>query len=738
MFLKTQYAKDGLSVRAALCLGTPIIAPFGVMVPTANAADMPEPETIVITATKRDATVQEVPLSVQALSGDFLSEIAASSFADYVKLTPGLSLNDRGSSRAQLSIRGISSPSPATASTVGVYIDETPVSTANIQPNPFLFDVDRIEILRGPQGTLYGEGALGGVVRVIPKQPDPTAPSVAFDTQYGDVEGGGEAYGANLMVNMPIVSDRVALRTVLSYDDSGDFIENTANNTLVGGEERLGGRVALGAQLMDRLTSTISYAFQDTEANGARIETPGAGDRRQTRQIVDIVEDDFNLGTIAFDYAGDGFNVISSTSYFDRDYAAVSDNQAGADSVAALAELLFVLPSGALGGLFSSDTVNNFEYEIFNHETRVATDWDGPLNFVAGFFYSDRERITEFNSNIFAPALPPFLPTPQTLKLFEIDTVEEIEEFALFGEFTYAITDALNFTGGVRWFDNSTDLTREGSSFDLLTQVGTPVPNIPISVSDSGATYKVAVDYSFTESLLGYVSVSTGYRRGGANQLSPSDIPGGYESDETTNYELGVKKTFADGRMFFNAAAYYIDWQDLQVELLQFSPLAQADIGFTDNAGAAHSLGAEVEVFGQVTDAFSINFGASVVEAELDEPAQGGLEGDRIPNTPEYKVGLNAKYDFALTENLDAYVLGGFEAVSSKVANIGAPGTVPEMGAYELFDLRAGVTREAWSFEVFAENLTDESVELFIDSTTGDIFRNQPRTVGARLRANFD
>lgn len=725
------------AIRTSLCASVAILSIAAGGAAFAQSEQIAQKDSIIVTATKRSSSIQEVPLSVQSLDEELLSDIAAKNFADYVRLIPGLSLNDRGSSRSQLAIRGVSSPSAETASTVGVYINDTPVSTANIQPNPFLFDVERVEVLRGPQGTLFGEGAMGGVIRVITNAPDASNYSATVEGEYGAIRYGDEAYAANAMINLPIISERAALRAVFSYDETGDFIDNVKTGERVGGEERIGGRAALGVDLTKSLNVVLSFSLQESDVNGARIQTSGLDERTQRRVILDTIEDDFILGDVTLNYERENFNITSSTSYFERDYTARSDNQPGADSVAFLAEQLFLLPVGTLAGVFSADVANRFDFEIFAQETRLASDLDGPFNFVAGAFYTRREQVIATGANIFTPALPPLLLAPQTLKLFELSTLDVTKELAFFGEVSYTVLDNLTLTGGLRWFDNQVELEREGLAFDLVTQIGTPVQNDPVAVSDSGLTYRVSLDYAVNPELLVYGGVSSGYRRGGANQLAPSDIPGAFQADATRNYELGLKKTLADGRLFLNSSVYFIDWRDLQVQQLKFSNLAASVIGFTANAGEAHSLGAEIELFGQLTDRLSVNLGFAFIDAELDEPAQGGEEGDRIPNTPKYKIGLSGRYVYPITESLKGFLSANGEFVGSKVATIGAPGTVPVMDSYEVFDIRAGFDYDQVTVEVFAENVTNEVVQNFIDASNGDVFINRPRTIGARVRVSF-
>lgn len=718
-------------------------------------------EEIVVTASKRGAAnLQETAMSVSVASEELIAKSGLVGMDDYLRTVPSTNFLDRGAGRNGIIIRGVTA-SPQTDATVGVYIDETPLtglgsSSPGSGGNPDLkfVDMQRIEVLRGPQGTLYGDGSISGTVRAIPNAPDLNAVSGQLA---GNFSSTADAGGDNTMIrgvlNLPVIEDKFAVRIVAyDYDNSGyyesiagsnadkqiwagAFAGVTSDQDDVGSDEYTGGRISALWQVTENFDVSLSYITQDIDQSGIPESFMNLGDtRRAPFQKLDGSHEalgiDFDVTNLKMNLDLGSFVLTSSTSKAETD--SLQDRDIG---------LFFgplIDPSIADIPLFLTDAG---EIESFTQELRLNTQLDGPLQFLVGVFYQDIES-KQSQDLVFegAAAADPFAGD----LLFGSRLNEDLEQLSFFGEVTFDLTDELSFVAGVRHYDY--DQTSADSADGLFN--GGPSATT-LEADDSGQTYKLGVTYIPSDSATYYATFAQGFRLGGPQADVPADLcdldgdglidglgvasPSQIESDELDSLEVGAKFSLADGRATVNVAAYHIEWEGIPV-----ARTADCGFGVTLNAGEAESTGLEVEGQWLLSDMWSLNYGVSYVQAELTSDAAGlGSSGDRLPGSPEFQASLGAQAEFSVAERpmfarLDIAHTGEY------FNNLQEQG--PNAGDFTVVNLRVGADiTDRVALDLFARNLTDEDGPTWIETEIGDGRANflRPRTIGIEVRARF-
>jgi outer membrane receptor protein involved in Fe transport len=731
----------------------------------ATAAAAQQLEEIIVTATKRELTLQEVPLSITAFSGAQLERMGATDFFDYATRVPNLGFGFEADGRfdsRKIGIRGIFGAGlTAIGGTTGFYLDEVPVPETM---NPRINDLDRVEVLRGPQGTLYGARSMGGTVRLISKQPDMTEYEGRAHAGFSSVEDGDLNWLIDGAVNVPIVDNRLGMRALIYYSANSGVFDRVNTPTTPGpafsesdvdDEHYYGTQIAFTWQALDNLTVTPRFIFQRVEADGlpfADID-PESVEQQRNYNIREPGNDTWMLGsvTLSLDTAVGTF--VSSTARFDR---AISEDEDETEVIA-----FFFAPAPPLPGVIK-ETV---DFEALVHETRFASDFGdlfgGRVEMTAGVFYQDTydnlkyppalvyglDR--EFTLAVGAPYPPGLLGTDL---IFQTRSVFESEEIALFGEVTITILDWLRFTGGARWSDIEThqDVVADGI-----------VNNGPTSfldmTSESSVNPKFLIEADATEDILLYAAAGKGFRLGGNNAnlpfgfcaadlaalgiTSPDQVVS-FESDTVWNYEGGFKSTWFDNRLTLNATGFFIDWDDIQ----QFIRLA-CGFQFVANSGKAESKGFELEAMATPVEGLELTLGVGYVDAEITEGRAGtGFdEGDRIQQVPDWTLNLSGQYTFPLRDNWDAFVRADFSHYGDSLSANNDPNNPRKRPAFELLNLRAGAfIADRWEAAVFLDNVTDERANLadnrsIAAETPGRprIVTNRPRTVGLEVRASW-
>ncbi|MEM7705324.1 MAG: TonB-dependent receptor [Pseudomonadota bacterium] len=737
-------------------------------------------EEVVVTATRRAASVQDISLSVTAVTGAQLENIGADNIQDYYRIIPNMAVVDRGPGGRQYSIRGISSGIVSQgAATVGVYIDEMPISATGFQPDLSVYDLERVEVLRGPQGTLFGEGSLGGTVRMITPSPSTEGFDADISLDFSSTSEGGNNSAVNGMVNLPL-SDNAALRFIGYYRDLDGFIDRVPNpvgidfdfgaaigapgafqpllNTGpisgeedINGEQTTGGRLSLLWMPTDDLEVKLSYLDQQSEFDGRNVENAALGELESNFILDERVDDDLDLTNLTITYDLGWASLLSSTSVYDRERTIVADTN--------FLGLSLPIPVQLAG----TATVTTELQDQVSQELRLTSSSDGRVNWTVGAFYLDKDNgfeqivVDEFDyfvnwTNIFFESIVGFFPSPpfpitSPNQILDQTGSNEETQFAFYGEVDYQLNDAWTATVGARYYDYEKTDSIVNNDINI---VGLGLSDGTFDADDSGTNLKFGLSYNPPETdWLVYASASEGFRIGGTNQapgIPEENVT--YGPDSLWNYEFGAKATLADGRLQINSALYYVDWSDIQLSLPFGFSFAVA------NAGEARIIGAEIEVVARPTENWDLAFAIGVNDGELTEDAPGadnpanpnpGFDGDRLPGTPDINASISAQRNFTLAGN-DAflrfdYTYTGDSTTTFNESSVrgGGESSFFELDSYSLLNLRFGVDFDRWRGTIFVDNATDELAELLTDNAAfvTRTTRNRPRTVGVKLQYDF-
>ncbi|MBS0364367.1 MAG: TonB-dependent receptor [Proteobacteria bacterium] len=732
---------------------------------------------IVVTAQKRSQNLQDVPLSIAAFDNRSLQETGVQDFNDLAARVPGVALNSAGPGRSSYSIRGIASIG-GNAPTTGVYVDETPIlpsggDGANASIDPDLYDLARVEVLRGPQGTLYGSSSMGGTIRLITNQPELARSEGSVHAEGSYTEHGSGNVRLDGMVNLPLIQDRVALRLVGTYKNYSGFIDRevgvwapqpadysssvpnpppypvspaapTRIVRNVNTEERYSLRAVMKIAVSDTLTVTPSVWMQRLNMGAppdfdvVTGQSSGSLVQRRPFDVSEAYHDRFTLANLTVNDQLSFGSLVSSTSYMHRTVYTPDDETEA---------LELAYPQGRFVANSYAPTVTTRE---FTEELRLNIAPQGsPFSGVVGAYYNDSNRHYSVWYNI--PGYDAlFRGSPTSLFLFGPGPLDDVNysqhgdysprQEAAFAEGNYDLTQKLKLTAGLRWYRMQYDTIRNE---DGLSNGG---PSISTgSAVNTGVNPKLSLSYQFEHDVLAYATASRGVRPGGTNT---SDLAakgcgqdyGPYQPDSLWNYELGGKTRWLDGRLTANGAVYYIKWKDVQQgETLPCS------YQITQNAGAANVTGAELELQAQITPALQVSAGAGYTHAVLaeDAPNLGGFKGQQLQNVPRWNGGASVRYAFGLA-SYRAFVRADYQYVGESFPDFARSDPATFQRAYSLTDLRAGVTVHDWELDLFMDNAFDKQAYLsrFISdnydaASRSRMFTNRPRTVGLSVQRSF-
>jgi outer membrane receptor protein involved in Fe transport len=663
-------------------------------------ADTSELESVVVTAQYRAETAQSIPLSIVALDNQALDDRGALQFQDYANSIAGLSYASRGPNRDQIVIRGIS---PLTGvSAVGVYLDEIGSSNSFNNPDYGLFDVQRVEILRGPQGTLYGEGSLGGTIRIFTNKPSFDRPEAEVEAIGSSTTDGGNNGYLNGVVNVPL-TDTLAVRlSGFDHHESG-WIDNAFDNASdINWHRTQGGRLSVLFKPTADFDLEAIINTQHDRIGLENVQDPGAG-RYKVDRLTNQAEDERNTQyTLIANYRALGGSFEEVFGYYrERDHRGVD--------------------SGATVGVPGLDLFYDQSNRIVSSETRYVSYFPGPFNFVAGFYYKSLER-------------PVGLDLVDGGELFGLpgDYVNQVDfknsVYAVYGEGYYNFTPALKGTIGVRW-------SREDVGSPSITSIGELVlDSTNLSGTYQATTPKFGLAYQASSAVLLFANIAEGYRAGGVNPIPPVPADPAFKAvygpDKAWSYELGVKTESSDHRFLANATAYYIKWSDLQILGLPSNPA----LGFTTNAGDAHSAGFELELAARPLPGLELDLSPGFTNAVLDQPAQGSPAGTRLPDVPRWGLSAAAQYQWPVMRNWSGFARIDWSYKTSTNADV-PPDAVGLIPIYRDLNLRVGVQSERYGIYLFGSNLTND-LGITSAGTSGQ-YVMRPRTVGIDLRAKF-
>lgn len=781
----------GLSTLALVPAATPAFAQ------EAGAADS-DSNIIIVTATKRNANLQDIPFSINAQTAEDIQKSGAVTLEDLSRNVAGLSVQNLGPGQSQVSVRGVSAgqvvrDQPGVKEQVGVYLDESVISLSLFTPDIDLYDLNRVETLRGPQGTLFGSGSVGGTIRYITNQPKIGVMEGSVEANLNLVDGddiGGHLKGA---VNIPM-GDTAAIRAVGYYTRYGGFINavGPAGGNDVNSGERYGGRLALTFEPSDNFSITPRIVYQKVTADGFnrqdiynlfgnRFTTTRPqvtyDEREQYLLLREGFEDETLIADLNLNVGLGGATLTSVTSYINRDILVSRDASALTGSVSV------DLGYPAAGVLLPSNLVDTTDLETWSQELRIASDNDSRFQWVLGAFYSKVDRVyaqrlptpgyaavtdATLGAGTSAAVANGF---PNLNSPYNADLPYDIKQFAIFGEVSYDLSDALTATAGGRYYDFKE--TRRFVSGGLFANGD----NRTDSTKSSGFTPRFLLSYDLSDKVTVNAQASKGFRLGGVNDplnlplCTPADAAlfGGFQDydDETLwNYELGIK---SQGRGFtFNAAGFYNDIRNLQVTLDAGS--CSSRIVF--NVDKAHSMGVEFELGLSPADGLDFNLSGSLIEAEFDTTLPGVLatatgirDGNRLPSVPKFQLSASGSYEWPIADRANMYVAASFQHVGTRYtqpadqennprtfvhglpfggAPAGASTTVDlKLPDYQLVNLSAGVDFDnGLSLIAYVNNLFDENALLSFDRERGGRARlgytvGQPRTFGITARKTF-
>jgi iron complex outermembrane receptor protein len=738
---------------------------------------------VVVTAEKRASTVQDTPISMTAVTGDLMRQEGITSLSGVIEAVPGISMRTAGPGQTELEMRGLSSSGGA-APTVGFYLDDYPLSppaaalNGKVVVDPDLYDLSRVEVLRGPQGTLYGSGSMGGTVKLITNAPQLSEFSATAALLGSGTVGGGFNRGGNLMLNVPLVTNDLALRVVLTDKYTvgwinrivlgeafpvptnpgpcgagwpgctrGDVTAVTPETVVrrVNWERLEGGRATLLWQPNEalKISATAMYQKLDLGDYNQYDLPPGIPNARyQPFNQGEPIYDEFRLYGLTATYDMGFAQLTSASSYYAREENQTQDDSEALYSVVGLFGVS--IPTFYQIPFNETDTTR-----VFSQEVRLASTGNGPFQWIAGLFFTNFESIfTEYNASVpLAFISAGGAATNPTGLIYQAHNPYHIKQYAVFGEGTYAFTNSLKLTAGLRWYKFNSRADEETAGF--ATSSGNAAQTLnSFTQSNDGTNPKVTLSYEQNHELTVYGTIARGFRPGGINQQIPASIctinTETYGPDSTWNYEVGEKARLFDNHVVLNSDFYYIRWA--QVQQIVNQPCGYP---LTENAGTAASYGPEIELTALLTPQWTLTLSGTYTHATItsvnaaisavDPPLVPGLA---ILNIPKYTETTSLTYTkpafagFNFTARLSNSYVGQSTDIEYTYA------TLP---AYNLVALRFGLVGDKFSGYLFADNLTDKRAELGINTTAfawtipsvERVVTNQPRTIGLDVSYKF-
>ncbi len=717
-----------------------IVAPIVVSASFAGPAiaqDDSALEEIVVTAQKREQALADIPMSITAISGDVLEQLQADNFQDLVSLIPGFSLNTQRRGVSRITLRGINTG--GVASTVGVYVNDVPFGSSSGLANAAIlsgdfdtFDLSRLEVLRGPQGTLYGASSLGGVMKYVTNAPSTESFEGRIKASAESVDNGDVGYALNGMINIP-VTDTFALRGTAYYRNEPGFIDSIGNNPITSLLDPSinivdGTRIEDGINEVDSYGGRVSALFAPTENfsidfsahlqnidsgssdlvdSDAATLVPLNSSPVRSRYHDDANDISYQIYSATLDWDFNSMSLLSVTSYGELEHdfrvdLAADTSLAGAP-LAAVTTLLFGdAETRPLSTVIDQVTAT----EKFTQEFRLVSADSDRFEWLVGLYYTDEDsaiepqliRAVEAGTETIAADIP---------ELARASVVSSYEEIALFANATWYITPNFDLSFGARQSEN--DQTASQRLEGLL--VGGSVNFDDATSSESPFTYSISPRYSFSDTTSVFARIATGFRPGGPNVIptgAPPGTPGSYDSDELTSYELGLKSASANGLFALDITAFFLDWEDIQL-------FAQVNgIGINANGGTAESKGFEFAASFMPAEGLSIAINGAYTDSYLTQdtdPIVGGVDGDPLPFVPEWSFGLDADYSWSVMGDKTAFVGGNLSFVDDRPVNFpdrDSDGNIIRIDSYTTLNLRAGIDFDTWSIEVYGRNVTNE------------------------------
>jgi outer membrane receptor protein involved in Fe transport len=759
---------------AALCLSL-LSGMLAQMVSAQQRPDSGQLEEIIVTAEKRETTVQNTPISLTAVSGQDIQARGLTDLAELVQSVPGVSLRTSGPGMAEFEMRGVASTG-GNSPTVGFYYDDTSLTAPSasnegkIVISPALYDLNRVEVLRGPQGTLYGSGSMGGTIKVVPNAPNPDAFDASAEVVFADTDHGGFDHAENAMVNLPFGAGLAALRIVGSYSRDAGWIDriviapgafpvsngNTRGDVLaapvaadyhdVNDVERTTVRVSAVVKPVDGLSITPSFFYQKMQAGGLPYidSVPGTDAHYQPFDVSEAYSDEFKLSSLNITYKTPILELTSISSYWTRNEPLTQDTSESWTTGLGLTGY-----TAAQGGLGAASAIEYNPSHQTTEELRISSVGDSRLKWLAGYYYEDFHSAWDivFPSQNGAAVYG-------SNNLFSYFSPMPIYQQSVFGEVTYNITDPWAITLGARRYRYSAPVSLD--QYGALTNTAVT----STTEKDQGVTPKASMSYQFTKDLLVYVTAAKGFRPGGGTGPVPTsgplsceaqlqqeygstgfvNGPISFRSDNVWSYEVGEKLRLADNRVTVNASLYFEKWSGVQ----QTNALSSCGYVYTANAGDAHVRGGELEIQAIVIPDLTVSGNVGYTHAALVSSSlidAGFNPGTAIQDVPQWTSSAAIAYRHSLTDQLAITARADNTYVGSRTDETYSINQLP---SYDLTNIRAGMDGGRWSAVLFMNNVADK--RALLSNITQDAVNlptynrvavTQPRTVGVDMKYRF-
>tara|TARA_R110001599_G_scaffold352744_1_gene588430 strand:- start:10884 stop:13157 length:2274 start_codon:yes stop_codon:yes gene_type:complete len=712
---------------------------------------------IIVTATRRSERIQDIPIAVTAYAQEDLDDLGIVGFEGIAQNTPGIVVNRPTQNFNNFTSRGINTNgySAGLQSAVAIYVDELPISANGNSTilDPNLYDVERVEFLRGPQGTLFGSNSLAGAMRIITRSPDLDDFQASASADIGLTGSNSVRQRYNAMINIPIMTDELGLRVTGYYRNEDGWVDNIGTGVKNANSlEAYGGRAILLMQPSDRMKVKLLASYENSQPADSGLTNPQLGKFTRLSDRPDLFQGELTNYNATINYEFDFAELISSTTLSKYDASFYVD----------------------LAGTFAQAfpfALDAYGYDdLFVQETRMVSRNSGPIDWVAGFFYYDKRRTVDFAYR----STPEYLSARGLTGLPDeyyqrFQSYTDQSEIAGFGEVTAHLSDNFWITGGLRYGSTEVQSFTRGGGYNsnYLTLAFFGLQNLPVTITpinyaeglkvkDDRLSYKASISWKPMSDLTTYATISTGFRTpvvnaraGLVSTINPNDliIPDGAKSDSVTNYEVGVKGNWLGGDLTANLAAYYIDWKNIQVQANRVSDSIQ----FATNIGGAESYGIEFEFLARPLDGLSLAVNGSYNEAKVtklsavEAAISGAVPGVRLAS-PHFQGSSTLRYDFAVGGDNTAFAAINASHVGSfpnQFPNVpGNPNalspTYDFTEAWTNVNLFAGVKLGSLDLTAYVENVFNDSSityihpEAFLD---GRYARLRPRTAG--IRANY-
>lgn len=699
---------------------------------------------VIVTASRRAEKLRDVASSITALGENQLKQQNIAQFDDFVGQIPNISFTGSGPSNRQVVLRGISTSTFSQSAKVATYIDDVAVGSSTAlavgsfnRPDVNVFDLDRVEVLRGPHGTRYGANSLGGLLKYVTKSPSMVG-DATYDVRIGSssASNGGFGYGLDASANFPI-SDKTAIRVSGFTRKDPGFIDNIGTGEEdVNDTDNLGARLNLLSNLSDKLSLKATAMFQNVDIGAqtsVRIDENGKpvfDDYEQERFSPENIESKLQFYALTLKYKLGGVNLTSTTGYNimannkNNDWTRI-DGVGWEDT-----------------GVVTFPELIQMETKKWSQELKLASNDNDKFEWAVGVFMT--------GENSFLKGLEQGLQADGTVgtqvpswaegqgtpaNMFSSDWQSKFKQFAGYGELTYYLSPKFDVTGGVRYTQNETDFDQTLGGLWLFNG-GEDQVYPHVNSKDNATTFMISPRWRVSDATMIYARAAQGFRPGGPNSLTPAAIANGaeveYGADKLTNYEIGVKTSVFNNRLFFDLTYFNIDWKDIQIRQISDDGFA-----FTGNGGKASSKGLELAVTARPTDGLTFSFNLGTLDAKLDEdvPGVGAVKGDELPNAPGLTHGGSINYEFPSKSSSTFNIGGSWRHVGDRLNDLGESRITME--GYNTFNLHAGLSFKNYEIQAYAKNFTNtigiESISNFFSYGTV----SRPRTIGISLTAHF-